>query len=334
MIDTVVMTLPVAMHRPREMLDLQFSRTCSHDGRDCQHPARWKLNPPKVAATLPRLTWNTAPNGNDYLSAIVSIPKLLFESNVEMVENQRDINIALTAISRYVSETANTDFEASAANVMRVDYCHNWKLTPVEVCEYLRVLGNASVSRMTRHVIDTNTVQFSNASKAVVFYDKLQEVISRLRVGKASNREITASVGVLRFEKRFLNYRACERLASTLGLPNRRAESLLSIDVAEFVMNETIKELGLDKSLESGDVRLDRLIEAYGPKRASGLAGFLAFCDSYGADNLIRLGLYKRSTFHRMRRQIKLAGAWLVTDRRRILSPLRLVQPTQQVRAA
>lgn len=334
MIDSVVITFPSPMHRPEEMVDLQFSRTCGHHGRDCKHRQRWKHNPPKIAARLPRVTWSNAPDGLDYLSASVSIPKLLFGSNVEMVEDQVAIDRALSVISRYVSEVASVSFDAQTANVTRVDFCHNWNLKPTEVCEYLRVIGCASLSRMTRHLIDTSTVQFSNCSQVVEFYDKQREVLSRLQHGRASNEEVNASVGVLRYEKRFLNYRACERLALKLGLPNRRAETLLRVSVAEFVTNETMKALGLDKSLESGDVRLARLLKEYGPKRALSLAGLLAACDSYGADNLVRLDICKRATFHTMLREIKLAGAWLVTERRRTLPPLRLIQPRERVQAA
>ncbi len=315
------------------MSALQFSRACGHNGVDCQHHPRWKRAPSEFGRALPWIVWNKAPDRVDYLTIGVSLPKVLYGSNVEMLRTQSDIDRALYRISEYVSETAEARFDAKAANVIRVDFCHQWRLTPTQVCEYLRVVGSTSVSRMTRQLFDSATVQFSNKSQAVVFYDKLLEVLSRLRSGKATDQEVNAAVGVLRLEKRYLNYHACERLASKMGLSNRRVETLFTVSVAESVMNQTIRQLGLDRHLEAGDIRLPRLIHAYGPRRALFLAGLLAACDSYGAENLVRLGICKRSTFHKMRREIMQAGAWLVTDGKRSLRPLRIVEE-QDIRAA
>lgn len=334
MIDTVHLTQPLRMHARHVMRELNFEALCGHDRRYCTPHERWKRNPPGVATTLPRLTWSAARDGRDYLTVALSLPKLLLGSNVEMVMNQNCIDWALVMISQYVSEATRSEFNAKSANVTRIDFCHNWNLTPIEVYEYLRVVAQASLPRMRRDLIGKSTVCFSNKSQVVEFYDKLSEVLSRLRNGKASDEEVTASVGVLRFEKRFLTNRACERLALKLGLANRRAESLLRVSVAESVMNETMKELGLDKASESGDARLARLLRAYGPKRALTLVGFLALCDSYGADNLVRLGICKRSSYYKMRRDIIKVGAWLFTDSKRSLPPLQLVRSRAQLRAA
>jgi hypothetical protein len=188
---------------------------------------------------------------------------------------------------------------------------------------------------MRRDLIGESTVFFSHKSQAVEFYDKLPEVLSRLREGRASNEEVTASVGVLRFEKRFLNYRACERLALKLGFPNRRADTLLTVSVANSALNETLTELGLDKSIKSGDARLLCLLQKYGPRRAFELSGFLQACDMYGreVETLVRLGI-PRSTYYKMRKDVMLAGAWLFTDKRRTLSPLRLIHPTEHAQVA
>jgi hypothetical protein len=275
-----------------------------------------------------------APNGRDYLTVGASLPKVMYGSNVEMVETQAHVNSALMRISDYVGNVADVNYDVMRANVLRVDFCNQWRMIPSDVCEYLKVIASTSVSRMTRKVFDDSTVQFSNRSGGLVLYDKLSEVLYRLGIGKAAESEVLSAFGVLRLERRFLNYQACERLAAKLGLSGRQVGSLLTIHVAEWVMDQTIKQLGLDETLISGDIRLDRLIQAYGAKRALALAGLLAACDSYGPDNLIRLGICKRSTFHKMRRQIMQAGAWVFTERKRNLPPLRLVHPRQERRSA
>jgi len=187
---------------------------------------------------------------------------------------------------------------------------------------------------MTRHIIGTGTVQFSNKSQAVVFYDKLEEAMFRSRNGEATEDEINASVGVLRFENRFLNHRACRRLAARLGLANSRAETLLTTFVAETIMNETISQVGLNQPLESVDSRLELLRECYGfgPQFVR-LAGFLALCDEYGAQHLVALGM-SRAEYYRKQSELKKAGAWIASPSRRALPPLRIVRSHQQRRDA
>ena len=337
MIDTVILSTVSALHPPGQMAALQFTRACGHSGRHCDHNPRWRFNPPKIAGTLPRLTWTRAPDGEDYLSAAVSIPKLLFGSNVKMVETQKEIETALLCVSEYVSEVAQVSFQAGLANVGRVDFCHNWQLTPTEVCAYLHLVSQASLSRMRRDLIGGSSVYFSNQSQVVTLYAKLPEVLNRLQSGKATNEEVRSAVGFLRFETRYLNYRACSRLVKKLGLGSRRAEKLLTITVAEIVMKETLNDLGLDQSSQCGDVRLARLIDRYGPKRALALAGVLAACDVFGHNNLVQLGICKRSTLARMMKEIKDANAWLVSDHKEALRPLRIVRrraTTQNARVA
>jgi hypothetical protein len=91
-------------------------------------------------------------------------------------------------------------------------------------------------------------------------------------------------------------------------------------------MNNTVRELGLDSRIESGDSRLALLHEHYGfGKTYETLAGFLQLCDIHGADNLVRLG-YHPETFRRRRKEVEAAGAWLTNPTRATLPPLRLVR--------
>jgi hypothetical protein len=323
MIDTVSLALPQPMHHPSKMKALGFSPSCGHSERDCRHLPRWKFNSASVGATLPRITWSESPDRLHWLSASVSLPKMLFGSNVDLLANDSDIETGLIAISRFVSEAADSDFDALSANVTRVDFCQNWRLTPTDVYHYLRTLSQASLSRMTRYLINDETVQFSNKSQTVIFYDKLQEVMARLRKSRATDAEARAAVGVLRFENRLLNNGACQRLAGKLQIPDTRAEMLLTSNVAQTQMNDTLSCLGLDKPLKAGDGRLDLLRECYGlGSRFRALAGFLCLCDEYGADNLVSLGIYSRADYYRKRRQALTAGAWLVSNSNRALPAL------------
>jgi hypothetical protein len=107
-----------------------------------------------------------------------------------------------------------------------------------------------------------------------------------------SDEELTAAKGILRFEMRFRDNRSCSRHVSTMGLPNRSAESLLNRAVADRIITTTLHRLGLNKPLTSGSRRLE-LLRSHFPNdnsKVCRLMGFLSVCDCYGAENLVKLG--------------------------------------------
>lgn len=295
---------------------------------------RYVFNPPPIKnRTLPALTWSAAPNGINYLTARVSVPKMLYGTNTVTVTDG-DVTRVLNGITDFASGVAGVDFDAMTANVGRVDISHNFQVGEAETYAYLSALRGASMPRMVRRVIDDGTVDFTNGSQKVCVYAKHAETAHLAKQGKATDEDVRRAVGVLRVEHRYLNSGACKRLAERLELPDRRADTLLRSFVTETVMDDTMKDLGLDKAIESGDSRLALLRERYGFGTAyQRLAGFLALCDEHGADNLVRLGVVSERTFYRQRREAEAAGAWLVSPVKRTLPPLRLVRNTQAASA-
>lgn len=290
---------------------------------------RYVFNPPAIKNhALPALTWYAAPDGINYLTARVSIPKMLYGNNVQMVSG-KEISRALDGISNYASELSGVEFDAKSANVGQIDFSYNFQVGEENAFGYLNALRQTSMPRMKRRIIgDGETVDFGNRSQKVICYSKSVETANLARLSKATDADVRAAVGILRVEHRFLNSGACKRLAERFNLPDRRADYLLRDDIAEMVMNETIMKLGLDKAVESGDSRLSLLREhchGYG-SRFQRLAGFLALCDAYGADNLVPLRIVTERTFYRQRKEVEEAGAWLVSPVKRTLPPLRLVR--------
>ncbi len=256
----------------------------------------------------------------------------MFGSNVPMLEHDCEINQALTLTSDWVSEAARVTFDAGRANLSRVHFCHNFQMLPKDVLEYIKAASNTSIPRTVRTVCDNRTVQFSNGARAVVLYDKLSEVMSKLSKDEATNEDVAAATGVLRLETRFEDRRACKRLALRHSLSNTGG-ALLTMKVATGTLDETIDELGLNETVEGSEARLARLMDYYDPERAQILAGFMVFCDSFGAENLIRLGYCKKATFYQRRKALKAAGVWLHSGAMRRLPPLRLVVPRTKLRA-
>jgi replication protein CRI len=317
MIDTVTLRRGYAHSVPSEV-----ERNFTFTGE------RYFFNPKPVKnCALPSLTWSAAPNGINYLSARVSVPKMLYGTNTLMVTDS-DIGRALNGITDFTSSVAGVDFNAATANVARLDISYNFKVGEAETYAYLSALQKAFIPRLTtRRIINDGTVEFSNDSQKVCVYAKHAETAYLAKQGKATDEDVRRAVGDLRIEHRFLNSPALKRLATRLKCPDRHADSLLQSGVAETVMNDTIMSLGLDKAIESGDSRLALLRERYGyGSTYQRLAGFLALCDEHGADNLVRLGIVAERTFYRQRGEVEKARAWLVSPVKKTLPPLRLVR--------
>ncbi len=117
MIDTVSLRQHVPLLPPTLMSERGFSPTCGHASTD-DHYLTWKLNLPRDKVTWPRLTWSSTPSG-DWLTTEVSLPKLRFGNNVQMV-SEADVGVALEDISRFISQTAGIAFDTSAALIGRV----------------------------------------------------------------------------------------------------------------------------------------------------------------------------------------------------------------------
>lgn len=315
MFDTLVLRHPYQHQAPREITK-----------RFMHVDDRYVFNPrPAHGCTLPHLTWSSAPNGLCYLSAKASLPKMRFGNSVQMV-TEADILPLLGRISDFASNAAGVYFDAPEAKVGRLDVCHNWQRTEVEVHQLLYALRNAYLPRM-RRLIDGGTVYFQHSSERLVIYAKHSETAKLAQQGKTDDVVLRASVGVLRLEHRFSNSSACKRLAKHFQLPDRRAKHLLCAEVAERVINEAVMKLALDKPIESGDSRLALLREHYRDKWKvyERCAGFLALFDVHGEEGLIEVG-YDRETIRRRRSEIEAAGAWLITPSRHTLAPLRLVR--------
>jgi len=322
MIDSVCLTRPVRMHSPLDMLSLGFRSVCKHPSSVCTHPARWRLAREKK----PHLTWSEAPNGSHWLSLTGSLPKFMFGSNVYLLSNDDELRTCLEGISQYVAETAQVTFDAFAANVNRVDYCHHWRFSSELVPQYLWALRGISLPRMRKTLIDSSTVELSNASQTIVFYDKFEE---RFAMKSSTQEELNAAKGVLRFEMRLRDNRSCDRFAKKMGVPNRKAEMLLTEQATRHAIRQTLDRLGLSKPITEGSARLE-LLRAYcgnDGARFLRLAGFLAAGDYYGLDNLVKLKISSYSDYRRKLKEIKDAGAFLIAEGPRSLEGLTFIEP-------
>lgn len=319
MFDTVSLRLSKSRPLAYTLRERGFTKPYNSAG------ANYFRNIPVNDACMLKLNWYRTLHA-DYLSAEVSLPKLVFGNNVEMLSSA-DVPKALELVSNLVSYYSGADFDATKADVIRLDVCNNWKSQEVDVYARLEALKSAHYPKMTRRPVEAS-VYFRNKGKKksqeVVCYAKHAHIHELVRKGEATDEHLKASIGVFRLEHRYFDD-AVTRLASDrLLLADRSAASLLKAWVAEEVIKTDMQILGLDKEISNGDARLERLREYCNGDRAKlvRLSGILTLADKYGADNLVSLDLVRHTSFYEYRKELKAAGVWLTAPAERTLAPL------------
>jgi hypothetical protein len=179
---------------------------------------------------------------------------------------------------------------------------------------------------MKRRMDGDTTVTLLSKSRRVQVYGKLAETIEQNRRGKASDDDVRAAIGVIRFESGYRTTQACTRLAKRLNLADRSGAYLLAPETAERVIAMDLEKLTADKPIEPTEARMEALRESFGDGgNLLFLIGFLAYRDRYG-DNFWKHGVISRSRYYKTIRELKDAGLWLATPTKATLPGLRLVE--------
>lgn len=264
----------------------------------------------------PTLFYYAAPDGKYYISVEVSLPKILFGSNVQML-GKTELTAALHAVGEFASRHFGVAFDPFTANVGRVDFCHNFAVGEDRIYSYLQAASEAEPAFLKRRIIGKiETVEFFNKSRKVYCYDKLRETERQFSKGKISKEAVEAARGILRLEARYNTTEAVKRLcANQLSLPDRQVRTLLNFEAAESVLTAALESLNLHEPVVMRDCRIEKLRQFYGyGSRLQRLVGFLQLCDVYGGDKLIALGVMKPSAYYKQRKEIRDAGALIFSS--------------------
>jgi len=309
MIDTVQFRHQIPMPSLKGVQDRGFRRVKGQ-------PYKWVWDYQVTGKTVPRLTWRST-EGGDWLTVEVSLPKLLYSSNVFPLTAD-DIREGLEMISEFVEHTAGVVFEASEALVGRVDYCHGFQVGSENMMPYLSAISRANYPNLPFPSIKRSSVTFSNKarSKEIQLYDKWEEMSEQFKEGKATEDQRDSALGFLRLEVRHRTSPACTRLATKHDQPNRTAKYLLSPDIAYREIEESLTALGLDRPIVAVDGRVDGIRKAFGDTPlCRRLLGFITLLDRYGEGFWKHgYGGYKKSKYHEEAKLLRGAGLWLYSE--------------------
>lgn len=275
---------------------------------------KWRWNYSIAGRTVPRLTWRSTQWG-DWLTAEVSLPKLLYSDNVYPITAD-DVSEGLTMISELVSDIAGVTFDAATALVGRIDFYGGFEVGKDYQMPYLTAVSQANVIHLPRRIIERSSVTFKNDSKEIQLYDKWEEMMSQFQEGKATEDEVNRAVGILRLEVRYRTTAACKRLVDKHKLPYHSAVNLLALEIAIQELDEALCALGLNQPIASVDMRVDSIRNAFGDNAlCRRLLGFITLLDRYGEGFWQHnYAGYKRSKYYKEASLLRKAGIWLHSE--------------------
>lgn len=269
---------------------------------------------PADGDTMPALTWQTQPNGKQYLTARFSIPRQRWGHNARLPATQADIFAGLGIAADAIYRATELVFNPLTANVTGVDYAMDFKVGAERVRPILDRLELRQLPRHKRNRQD-HGILYKQRQSSIQVYAKFVEVKEQMEKGHITPElqidALQASDGVLRVEYR-QNLPALDRSQTRLGL-TRKASDVLTPDASHRVIIDTLYRLQFNDAVTNAesDQELDRLLEHHGDRVAMRLVGFLKMVKSYGAD-FWRVRKYSRRTYYDNLRLCKSAGVWAI----------------------
>lgn len=222
----------------------------------------------------------TAPDGITYLSVRTSLPAFIFGSNV-CLPNQTQVDRALDDLSDYVTARIDFGFNAKTALVWEVHFTKDFYVGEYLMSQVLLNLAEMNIPRFKRGGYGDTTLYFHSKGKGkekdkprtIGIYDKQQDCI----VKGFSKADIQKAEGMMRVEFRYKNPDAVRRLVQKLKLPNREAQTILTQDISDFVLDPIQRQILLLLEETDAPERILKLTAAYGKRRAASLIQFLVY---------------------------------------------------------
>ncbi|MBH5319869.1 hypothetical protein I6N90_18890 [Paenibacillus sp. GSMTC-2017] len=171
-------------------------------------------------------------DGSQTLSIQVSIPKLLYGNNVTLT-TEHDIPSFFESVQQRIHQLFSIVIPHSEWSISRADICWNFQVGK-NVGEYVRMLSKQKLAfKNTRSYNQDQTVEFSNKSSRIIFYDKQQQVQKE----KASPELVEQSKGVLRLEIKPSN-NDIKKFS-----PTKNAVELLDKAFFDYMMAKVLNEI-------------------------------------------------------------------------------------------
>ena len=272
----------------------------------------------EIGNQYPYLSFFVAPDGKIYLSATVSLPNLIFGSNVRL-PNPPEITQGLDMVSEYVGEKSGFKFHAPTATVGEVHFTKDYYVGEAAMQQTISKLSGMNIPRFDKGGYGDTTLYFHSKGtgkqkqkpRTICIYDKHAEVLNN----PSSQTYIRQAEGMMRLEFRYKTTDAVKRLVKRLNLPNRQAQILFRQEISDMVLAPVEKQILL--LLEENDTRncIISLTNAYGKIRTATLIQFLFYQFHFGTDfyKIKNLG-FSRSAYYTAQKNCREIGIVTLFD--------------------
>lgn len=229
-----------------------------------------RKDPAKYYPKLTLISWadKTTRQPHIQLTIEFSAPKILFNNNVDEIEEKDLENLVITLQSRLHEMGIETTYEAiRGAKVYKLDFSKNILLTSYEtVSNATRTISKFDIPKRLKIYSDRfqnegNALRIYNTQQQIVIYDKVKDAFKnkaeaedKERTGYQQNllkaiQSTHSPIEILRLEIRILNRTKLNSLLQTLGYaPNPTFEEIFRRDIAQTVLKHYWKLITPDQS--------------------------------------------------------------------------------------
>ena len=258
-----------------------------------QTQVRHHYNPDEEIATLPRLTFRPESYaGSPQISIEVSLPKLIFGNNYELLTDLAPAIEVLGAVLDADPAVPRMP-EMAATALSRLDICCHYDVGD-DLPHYIDTLARLEYPRRTTIRFNAETVEFRANSVKSKFYDKHAET------------EGACPPGILRHE---ITYHRARSIKTAFDTKRSVKLADVTIDSATELLTTDLKRLGIhEKPFATHALAIDRLCDEYGTTTGPRLYGVLCVYQHLGRGATAeRIGV-KRNAVSRLLAQVRKAG--------------------------
>ena len=245
--------------------------------------------------------------GNPLLMLELSLPKLLFDNNYQMILGIDSTIKMGNLLLKDIPHAPNLDLAEGI--LIRLDMCYNHQVGGM-VADYVRALGHLGYPhRRTKHHIDEG-VEFRAKHKTTKFYNKERET------------KMLEAAGILRQEITLMSGKDIQKL---LGIKKPRLTDITKNFVVEQLENDLAKLHLLGSSIHTRDTAPKRLCENYGSKAGIYYYGLLELKTSKSKKEIaVDIDTHPRSLDRHLKKITDAEIPLTLTDRDEPLPPLEI----------
>jgi hypothetical protein len=302
MLDTIRVKYPIA---PTDEQLLHWSKTTTETPTGIRQKYYYNY---ELDGTMLKYTYLPADyTGKPLLSLELSLPKLLFGNNYQMVLGVKSTIEMGNYLLRDIPHVPNLDLAEGI--LIRLDICYNYQVGDM-VDDYIKALGYLDYPHRRTKYHRQEGVEFRAKHKTLKFYNKERE----------SRRQEAA--GILRQEITLMNPKDIQKL---LGTKTPRLTDITKEIVIEQLENDLAKLRLLGNSIHTRDTALNALCEAHGDMAGLYYYGLLVSkLDNSKKEIASNIQKHPRSIDRKLRKIVDTSIPLTLTEKDEPLPPLEI----------